>query len=280
MKDTGTLESKQFYDSTDLLEEAQRYKTSDRFLEILYENFKNSKRLLSVGVGPRLLTISSGLTEEFYGLDSNKGSIERSKQFIISWPLYTDDEPFKTEFDFLKQKGIHPYFNEWKFYVGKIPKGFPERFAGTLDSMLASELFLHLTNQEVEDILVMAKKNLRKGGRFVFTTYPSGNPDSLDEKFAELALKVGIERTELIKGGVINIQRLARKLKRRENYERRSKYERNREKFWLDLDKVRVFPTEQIENWIEKSGLNITSKEDVRCGMFPFAYRLVYSLEN
>ena len=58
------MDNKPFYDKVELLEEAQRYKTSKRFLEILYNNFKNSNRLLSIGLGPRLMTITSSLTKE------------------------------------------------------------------------------------------------------------------------------------------------------------------------------------------------------------------------
>lgn len=92
------------YNKIELLEEAQRYQTSVGFLELLYEELNGYARILLDGLGARLLPISFALTDELYGLDVNQGSIDRAKEFIGSWKRYEHQEPFQTEFDFLKTK--------------------------------------------------------------------------------------------------------------------------------------------------------------------------------
>ena len=112
-------------------------------------------------------------------------------------------------------------------------------------------------------------------GKFVFTVYTAGHPDSLDTKFSELGESYGVRKEEFIKGDVVNIQRLAKQLEKRDNVDKSIQ-----RSFWLDLDQIRIFGIKDIEKWIKDSGLKIIEKEDIRCGMFPFAYRLVYVLEN
>jgi hypothetical protein len=263
----------EFYNKVGLLEEVRRYKTSYRFLEVLYREFNGSERLLLISLGPSLLTITSTITDELYGLDANQGSIDRANDFISHWKEYVNDEPLKTEFDFLNSKRLHPRFTNYHFYL---KENFPQNLNNYFDGQLASELFLHLNPNEIKEILDTGITNLRREGKFIFTVYPSENPDSLDEKFYELGSNVGMERSEFIEDGTVNIKKLAEEMEKRHP----SLYEANKDKYWLDLEKVKVFSTTDIESLCKDSGFVIKSKEEIRCGMFPFAYRLVYVLNR
>lgn len=262
----------EFYNKVELLEEARRYKTSERFLQVLYNEFNGSKRLLLTGLGPRLLTITSAITDELYGIDVNQGSIDRAREYIDTWKGYINEEPFKAEFDFLKKTGLAPKFDNYHFYLGKIPPYLECSF----DGQLASELFLHLSPDEIKTILDNGVRNLRLEGNFVFTVYILGHEDSLDEEFYKLASKIGMKRDEFIENGIVNIKKLSGGLRRKGP----DLYNENKDKYWLDLKQVRVFPAEFIEDLCKESGFKIKSKEEIRCGMFPFAYRLVYVLNT
>lgn len=261
----------QFYNKVGLLEEAQRYKTSVGFLELLYEEFNRSKRLLLDGLGARLLTVTSTLTDELYGIDVNQGSMDRAKEFIASWKKYKDQEPFKTEFDFLERKNLTPIFGNHHFYlVGE----FPSNLNNSFDGELASELFLHLDTAEIQQILGKATHNLNSEGRFVFTVYISGYPESLDEKFYELGSRVGMRRDDFIENGVVNIQRLAQQLIEKGP----DIYGENKDRCWLDLTRVRVFSCEGVEKMCKDSGFKIKYKSDLKGGMFSSVHRSVYVL--
>jgi hypothetical protein len=268
------MENKFFYNSVELLEEAQRYKTSQKFLEFLFDSLNGSRRLFSVGTGPRLITISSAISQELHCFDVNQGSVDRAKQFIDSWKNYRDHEPFKAEFDFLEKRSLKPRFDNCRFYLGRMPNGFPSQLTKSLDGILASELFLHLNKPEVLGILDVGKQNLNQGGKLVFTVYTLGQPDSLDEKFCNLASLVNINKSDFIINGVIDIQKLKKGL------QNAGRYEEHKKLFWLDLDQIKIYAVEEIERWVKDAGLKIHRKEDIRCGMFPFAYRLVYALEK
>jgi len=261
-----------FYNKVNLLEEVQRYKTSNEFLELLFQEFNGSKRLLTDGVGSRLLTTMSALTNELYGIDINQGSIERAEELITSWRIYRDCEPLRTEFKFLESKGLNVNFNNCHFYLIKLPT----RLNGLFDGELASELFLHLTEKEIEAFLKGAGYHLKPEGRFVFTAYVSGNENSLDEKFAELGSKIGMDKSEFIENGVIDIKKLAKSLKK-QNHEL---YETSKRPFWLDLERARVFPEKNLEELCKRHDFDIKSKQNINCGMFPFAHRLVYVLSK
>lgn len=263
----------EFYNKVGLLEEVRRYKTSYRFLEVLYREFNGSERLLLTGLGPRLLTITSAITDELYGFDVNQGSIDRANEFISHWNEYVNEEPLKAEFDFLNMKGLETKFINYYFCL---KENFPSGLDNYFDGQLASELFLHINPNEIKEILDTGITNLTRDGKFIFTVYTSGNPDSLDEKFYELGSNVGMERSEFIEDGTVNIKKLAEKMEK----EYPSLYEANKDKYWLDLERVRVFSTTDIESLCKDSGFVIKSKEDIRCGMFPFAYRLVYVLNK
>lgn len=262
----------EFYNKVGLLEEAKRYTTSERYLEVLYREFNGFKRLLLTGLGPRLLTITSTITNELYGVDVNQGSIDRANEFISHWADYTNDEPFKKEFDFLATRGLVPRFSKHRFYLKEdFPQGLDD-----FDGQLASELFLHLDQSEIEEILCDGFFNLRDDGNFVFTVYTSGHEDSLDEEFYKLGSKIGMKRNEFIENGVVNIKKLSRRLE----IENPELYYENEKKYWLDLTQVRVFPVKFIEDLCKDFEFGIKSKEEIRCGMFPFAYRLVYILNK
>lgn len=261
-----------FYNKVDLLEEVQRYKTSNEFLELLFKEFKGSKRLLTDGVGSRLLTTMSALTDDLYGIDINRGSIERAEELITSWRIYRDCEPLRTEFKFLESKGLNANFNNCHFYLIKLPA----RLNGLFDGELASELFLHLTEKEIESFLKGAGYHLRPEGKFVFTAYVSGNENSLDEKFAELGSKIGMKKSEFVENGLIDIRKLAKPLKKQDYH----LFEASKRKYWLDLEKVRVFSEENLEELCKRHGFNVKRKQNINCGMFPFAYRLVYVLSK
>jgi len=266
------LASGEFYDNVGLLEEAQRYQTSERFLEILHTNFYSSDYLLSAGTGPRLLATCCSVPRLYCGRDINPGSIHRAKEFVRDWKKYRDVEPFKTEFDFLEKKKLEIRFDNAGF---SLKEAFPKTMDSSADGYLASELFLHMSPEEVKITLQEAQRTLYNSGRVVFTVYPTGKEDSLDKQFANLAGLAKIERKSIIKDGVINIQSLARKIKSKNP----QLYEDNKKRFWLDLQKIRVFQESQIEKMCKDVGLLLMDKEDVRCGMFPFAYRLVYSAQ-
>jgi len=268
------MKNKAFYDKVGLLEEAQRYKTSRKFLEFLYDSFQDSEKLFSIGQGPRLLTISSTLPNEFHGLDINQGSIDRAKQFIETWSEYRNDEPFKTEFDFLVGKGLLPNFDNCNFYLGSISTGFPGLLSESLDGMLASELFLHLTEQETGDIMKIAKKNLTNRGKFIFTAYTTCHPLSLDKEFVILGEMAGMKKSDFIYEGIIDIKKLSGALSNKDFSEE------TKRKYWMDLEQVRVFSETELEKLAQDYGLKIVSKEAIKGGMFSFAHRAVYALSN
>ena len=261
-----------FYNKVELLEEVQRYKTSNEFLELLFQEFNGSKRLLTDGIGSRLLTVLSALTDALYGVDINQGSIDRAKELIASWGVYKNYEPLSTEFRFLESKGLPVKFNNCHFYLIKLPAHMTGRF----DGELASELFLHLTEKEIESFLKGANNHLRPDGKFVFTAYVTGNENSLDEKFAELGAKIGMKKTEFVENGQIDIRKLARELKK----QNRDLFEESKRSYWLDLERARVFPEENLEELCRRHDFKIKSKQNINCGMFPFAYRLVYVLSR
>ncbi len=261
------------YNEVGLLEEAQRYQTSTKFLELLYDEFNGTKRLLIDGLGPRLLTISSALTEELCGVDVNQGSINRSKEFILSWQEYKDSEPFKTEFDFLERKKLDPRFDNCNFYM---LKELPVYLKGSFDSELASELFLHLNVDEIQDVLNRANHNLDSNGKFLFSVYVSGYPNSLDKKFYDLGASIGLRKEDFIENGKIDIKTLTQKLKK--DYP--GVYNAKKQKCWLDLTSVRVFFEESIEKLCQDYEFKIKEKLNINGGMFSFAHRLIYVLDK
>lgn len=259
-----------FYNRVGLLEEAQRYRTSVGFLDLLYRELNGSKRLLNDGTGPRLLTVTSALADELYSVDIYQGSIDRAREFVASWRQYINQEPFKTEFDFLQRKNLTPNFGNCHFYL---KRNFPSNLRNSFDGELASELFLHLDMDEIRQILEKATSNLNANGRFIFTVYPSGHPDSLDERFCELGSRVGMEKDDFIRDGVVDIRALAEQLRKHDDI-----YRKEKDRYWLDLEKVRVFSAEEIEGLCKDSGFHIRSKSNLNGGMFSFACRLVYVL--
>jgi hypothetical protein len=262
-----------FYDSVGLLDEACRYKTSQEFLEVLYQEFNGIGNLLAAGVGPRLLTVSCALPKDFHGIDVNQGSLDRATEFMKSWESYRGIEPFKAEFDFIEQKGLDARFDNCHLYL---TPDFPAELRGKFDGELASELFLHLSPPEMQQIIGGARDNLKTGGRFAFTLYPTGNPRSLDEQFRCLASGIGLNGNDFVNEGVVDIAKLASKIKEVDkNY-----YLANRNPFWLDLSCIRAYPESQVERICTDSGFRIRRKENIECGMFPFAYRLVYVLDK
>lgn len=261
----------QVYDRIGLLEEAQRYKTSVGKLEILYNELAGSKRLLVVGLGARLFTIASALTEELYGVDINPGSIERAEEFAATWKKYKNKEPFKAEFDFLQQKQLKPKFENHKLFLWKT---FPSNLSNSFDGILASELFLHLETEEIKELLEKALKLLKSKGKFIFTAYTSGSPDSFDEQFLKLGSKIRMNESEFIQNRTVNIQKLAKNLKAKSP----RVFEENKEKYWLDLEKARFFSTEEIERICKGVGFKVKLKENYNGGMFSFAHRMVYVL--
>lgn len=146
---------------------------------------------------------------------------------------------------------MKPNFDNCHFYLGRIPEGLPSELSESLDGILASELFLHLTVKEVRDSMEMAKQNLRDDGNFMFTAYTRGIFCSLDQEFARLGEEVGMEREDFIEGGVINIRKLAEELKRE------GLYEENKRKYWLDLEQVRTFSETNLRQWAEDFGLRV-----------------------
>jgi len=264
------MAERQFYDSVGLLEEVRRYKTSHAFLDLLFTHFNGIDSLVADGPGPRLMTVSSALPNEFYGIDVNPGSIKRAKEFIKTWRNYVDEEPFKTEFGFLKEKGLKPNFENCHLFL---LEDFPPA-KDYFDGELASELFLHLPPEEVRKILSASNQRLVRKGKMVFTVYTSGAQDSLDECFMKLGSKAGMKRKDFIKDGVVDIFKLAARLKEKAH----DVYEQNKQKFWLDLERVRVFNQSDIESLCRDSGFNICDRQAIKCGMFSFAHRLVYVL--
>ncbi len=264
------LASGEFYDNTSILGEAQRYTTSRMFLEILHSNFYLADQLLSAGIGPRLLAVSCSLPQTFLGRDINPGSVRRALEFARNWKIYTDKEPFKTEFDWLDQNRVQVKLDRIDEHSFVLARDFGNE---TADGYLASELFLHMSPRGVRGVFEEARRTLYQNGKMVFTIYPSGKSESLDEKFAELAGAVGIHRKQFMREGAIDISTLARKIEGKNPH----LYQANKKRFWLDLQKIRVFKEADIEKMCKEAGLILTGKQDVRCGMFPFAYGLVYS---
>lgn len=151
---------------------------------------------------------------------------------------------------------------------------FPSHLDNCFDGELASELFLHLDATEIKQILDKAKLNLKPGGRFIFTFYPLGYPDSLDRKFSELGLMAGMDPEDFIENRVIGIGTLAQQLKRKKS----EAYQDPKNKYWLDLEQVRVFSVSDIEKLCLDSGFQIKNRYNLNGGMFSFAYRSVYVL--
>ena len=269
-----------FYNQTALIEEAQRYKTSNEFLELLFKEFKGSYKLLTVGLGPRLLPIMSALTDQLIGMDINQGSIDRANEFIKTWKDYQDIEPFKTEFEFLKNKGLKPNFDNCFFFFYQNKHFAAEFNRKSFAGELASELFLHLNKKDLEGVIRKAKNNLSSGplepGKLIFTVYTTGNENSLDKKFADFGSSIGIKKTDFIKNGVVNIRNFAARVRKKDS----RIYDAYKNSYWLDLGKVRGFPEEDIEELCEKHGFNLKGKHNINCGMFPFAHRLVYVYSN
>jgi len=139
--------------------------------------------------------------------------------------------------------------------------------------MLAWELFLHLTDPEIKGVFNIVRDNLRSG-RLIFNIYATGREDSLDERFARLGFNAKMSREEVVKNGVININEVAKALKTR------GLYEENKRRFWLDLDKIRVYSESEAEGWIRSSKMKIFEKQAIKGGMFSFAHRIAYAVET
>ena len=175
-----------------------------------------------------------------------------------------------------------PKFENYQFYlVGE--DSFPDD-TDYFDGGLASELFLHLSNKEIHDILDAANYYLKPGGKFISTIYPSAGPggttDELDWKFRMLGLEAGMKFYETIKdesgAKVIDIKTIAQRLK--ENNPKA--YKDNKTKYWLDLEQVRAFPEGDLERLFRYCGFRIKEKQPIKGGMFSFAHRLVYFLKK
>lgn len=268
------MNNKVFYDSVGLLNEAKRYHTSKRFLELFYDCFKNSNKLFSIGAGARLLTIASAVSKNFYCLDTNKGSIDRAKKFIDSWRNFLNEDPFCEEFKLLNLKEIEPRFNNCFFYEGNFPEKIPSELKQCMDGAFASELFLHLRDFEAKAILAGIKANLKSNSNFLFSVYLTGNNDSLDFCFIDLGKKYGVDPAVFIDGKIIQIKKLFDSIKM---LEIDSKTINN---FWLDLETVRVYDRQILETWIKEAGFNIELIENVKGGMFSFADRTIYCLKS
>lgn len=264
------MAEKELYDKISLSQEVQRYQTSAAFLELLYKQFNGADRLLAIGAGARLITTLSAMANELHVLDVNQGSIDRAREMTKSWRMYKDIEPLKREFNFLAGKGRLIRLDNCHFYLNDIPK----ELNGTFDGELAAELFLHLTEEEIKTIVTNARQHLKPTGRFVFTVYVTGERTSLDNLFADLGTKIGLGRREFIKDGVVDITTLAEQLKARNP----ALFKESKEKYWLDLERVRAFSRQNIEDICNSSGFKIVSAQNINCGMFPDAHRLVYVL--
>ncbi len=263
----------QFYNRVDLAAEAKRYFTNPEKLELLYRELGGLKRLLTIGLGARMITTLFALAEEVHGIDINQGSIDRAEEFIKTWKRYVHVQPFETEFDFLEKIGREPRFGKHHFYLmGDVPPGLD----GTFDSEIALELFLHLTPGELRKVLADAGRYLKPKGKLVFTIYPSGYYDSLDENFCELSSETGMERKDFIEDGTINIEKLAEQLR----IEMPNLFSASEEKYWLDLKGVKVFREEDIEQMCAEAGFAIKEKAEIKGGMFSFARRYVYVAIN
>ena len=260
-----------FYNKVSLLEEVKRYKTSSQFLDLLYRELHGSKSLLLTGLGARLTAVTSSLTEELWGIDINQGSIDRAEELMLTWDNIRSEEPLKTEDVFMEDRRLKPNFKNCHFYL---KRDFPE-LKNYFDGELASELFLHMDEAEIREILNMANYRLKPNGKFIFTVYTSGQPDSLDREFHNLCSKYGMDGNEFIRDSVINIGKISKILRTRNEI-----YEENKDRYWLDLEKIRVFPEKEIEGMFVGSGLGKRYSKIIKCGMFPFAHRLVYVLEK
>ncbi len=265
-----------FYNTVTMLKEAERYRTTNKFLDMLYSELNRSKRLMLTGLGARLTAVTSSLTEELWGVDINQGSIDRAVELTKSWNECKDKEPFRTEAIFMESKGLKPNFENYQFYLkGNIPSGLDNSF----DGELASELFLHLDGAKILDILKEAHCRLKPDGKFIFTFYPSGYKNSLDAEFRKLCSDYGIDGTDFIKcdeisgdSRTIKVGKIANILKRRHDL-----YEKHRESYWLDLAAIRAFSEEYIQKLCKDSGFKKYREEDVTGGgMFHFAHRLAY----
>ncbi|MFH1420966.1 MAG: hypothetical protein ABIG30_03295 [Candidatus Aenigmatarchaeota archaeon] len=264
----------EFYNSATLLGEAQRYTTSAQFLQLLSAEFYGVDKFLSVGVGARLLAVTATLPLEFWGVDINQGSIERAKQFIEHWREYRNIEPFKTEFDFLYEQALEPNFSNCHLYLtSEFPK---DRLLRSFDGDLASELFLHLHRMEIMNIVTDARDLLKTYGKLVFTLYPTGHPESLDKQFAAFCETNGLAKRQFIKNGVVYVDALAAELEQKDP----DSYNRSKDKYWLDLENLRVHPEAAVEEICTDAGFKIKRKESIRGGMLPFAHRLVYVLSK
>lgn len=267
------MEKSLLYDKVKLLEEAKRYKTAKGFLEILYNNFNDSQNLFSIGLGPRILTINSSLTKRLFGCDNSEGSISRARQFANSWEDYISEEPFNIEFEFLAEKGITPRFENFGFYLGEVD-AIKQGITYGFDGIVASELLLHLAPNQVKQTMSFAKDRLNENGKYIFTVYPSGREESLDKYFGRLAETVfKIKSKEIVDNGIININKLG-------SIKNVPFYDQVSEKYWLDLFQIRVYDESTIEQIAEEVGLQVSSKELIKGGMFSFADRFVYTLSK
>ncbi len=270
-----------FYNNVELLEEAKRYKTSEEFLDLLYHELNHCRKLLIDGLGSRLLIICSALSHHIYGVDVNQGSINRAKKFLENWKDYKNKKPFNIEYKYLRNKDftkriiekyLNPPYNKYKFCL---KKDFSKNIKDFFNRELASELFLHLDDDEIKDIFKKSYKHLTDNGHFIFTVYLADRENSLDKKFAELGEKVGLKRDDFIEGGVIHIKTLTNILKKNKKL-----YKKYKEKYWLDLEKVRVFSLEEISKLYRGTRLSELYRKPITGGMFSFADRFVYVMSK
>lgn len=263
------MAEKKLYNSIGLLKEAKRYKTSQVFLKILLDHFYPSKRMMVNGLGARLTAVSLALTDELWGVDVNQGSIDRAEAFIEHFEQYEDELPFKTEFEFIQEQGLTIDAHYEFLLLPAYPNGLKEQF----DSELACELFLHLPDKEIKEILARAYSNLGKKGKLIFTIYHPGKEHSLDNEFERLGSVCQLQRHKYIQDGVINIKKLVQHMKP-------DLAKSNLERFWLDLEQVRVIPESSMEQMCKDYDFKIIEKAMVHGGMFSFADRLVYVCEK
>jgi hypothetical protein len=263
------MHEQEVYNKVNLLQEAKRYKTTLPFLELLYQEINGSKKIFLDCLGPRLFTTVSALAEETHGIDINQGSIDRTYEFIDNLQQYMKEYPFKNEFSFLKDKKLTPNFKNFYFQLASQYVNRPNTF----NAELASELFLHLNNHQLSELLQNSIYRLQPEGKLIFTIYPSGHSESLDKKFLELNSNIKL-KDFVDSDGTININTYARNLKQKAP----SLHEEKKEEYWLDLQKVRMFNQNAINGLCRKYGFEIRRIENIRGGMFPFAERLAYSV--
>ncbi len=274
-------------------EQLRRYGNPEEAMGLYFDRFsegEGDKKIEIISGGPRLMLVVASIpgVKEIVMHDINQGPLDASREYLGNPPKIIRAYPIlQAEMDFLSKRGFDTTLDPslFRLYLAEEMPKFENYFNGSM----AEEVLLHPPSDDPEEhlatILISQERgSLKKGGRFVFSVYPTNVPehgvsqDCLLNHFNRLATDAGMRTDDFYdyERGWIHIDRVAKHLRSQAP----DVFEKNKKRFWLgDLSRIKTYSPKEIST-IAENGFKIIGLHNIPGGMFPFATRFYYVLEK